>query len=57
MADEATDHGIEAATYSGGSGEPYFQPSMICTCGWSIRDETWEMVGAKFDEHLKGAEE
>lgn len=53
MANEPVEHGIEAATYSGGHGEPYYQPSMICSCGWGFRDQTWEAVGAEYDQHLK----
>ena len=48
------EHGIEGASYSGGSGEPYYQPTMDCMCGWGTgRCENWEEAGRKFDEHLE----
>jgi len=50
-------HGAECA-YSGGPGEPYFQPCMWCLCGQhSLRAETWEEVGAAMDEHLRETRE
>ena len=51
---DAPMHNIEGAFYSGGPGEPYFQPAMQCSCGWSVRDETWTDVGAAYDAHLAG---
>lgn len=47
------EHGLDHACYSGGPGEPYFQPYMQCSCGWGLRAETWEAVGAEFDAHLE----
>lgn len=47
------EHGPAQACYSGGYGEPYYQPFIACLCGkWSLRDESWEDVGRAFDEHL-----
>ena len=47
-------HGIAAATYSGGPGESYFQPVMECLCGFCTpRSENWEEAGRIFDEHLR----
>jgi hypothetical protein len=49
-------HGIQAATYYGGPGEPYYQPVMECCCGWMTeRSENWEEAGREFDEHLAAA--
>ena len=46
-------HGISAC-YSGGPGEPYYQPCLDCDCGFSTgRCETWEDAGRAFDEHVK----
>ena len=48
------EHGVELACYSGGPGEPYYQPEMICLCGYSTRrQESWEYCGRLFDMHLK----
>jgi hypothetical protein len=47
------EHGVEGAYYSGGPGEPYYQPCIECVCGWRMRDESWEEVGRAFDDHLK----
>ena len=50
------EHGIENACYSGGPGEPYYQPTIDCLCGWdSGRCESWEQAGRRFDEHLAEA--
>ena len=47
-------HGLKEALYYGGPGEPYFQPVMECTCGWSTeRSMNWEEAGRSFDEHLE----
>ena len=61
MSTEATDtltiaepeHGVESACYSGGYGEPYYQPFIGCSCGWGLRAESWAEVGEAFDAHLK----
>ena len=54
--DSVTEHGPEYACYSGGPGEPYFQPALGCLCGWETgRTETWEDIGRMFDEHLAEA--
>ncbi len=50
MSDDA--HGCATACYSGGPGEPYYQPYFECTCGWNIREPSWEEAGAAFDSHL-----
>lgn len=47
------EHGLEAATYVGGPGEPYYQPFIGCFCGWRTgRQSTWEECGRMFDTHL-----
>lgn len=52
-----TGHGVEGAYYAGGPGEPYYQPVILCTCGWSTgRCENWEEAGALFDAHLEASE-
>ena len=48
---EAQEHEIEAC-YSGGYGEPYYQPHFSCSCGFRVREETWEEAGAALDAHL-----
>ena len=49
-----TEHGVESACYSGGPGEPYYQPVMYCLCGFSTeRQPSWEDAGREFDEHLE----
>ena len=54
---EEQEHGCEAACYSGGPGEPYYQPVMICLCGFHTeRSACWEDAGAQFDEHLAEVE-
>lgn len=54
----AVEHGPEVAMYSGGPGEPYYQPIIICLCGWSSeRQSSWQFVGELFDEHLAETEE
>jgi hypothetical protein len=51
--DNGPQHGIQAATYSGGPGEPYFQPIMECCCGFTTeRCENWEEAGRQLDRHL-----
>ena len=51
--DYEQEHAIEAY-YSGGPGEPYYQPVMSCSCGWSSRrQESWEETGRLMDEHIK----
>ncbi len=54
MADEPEiQHGPQAG-YSGGPGEPYFQPFIDCLCGWSSgRVDSFEMAGELFDAHIK----
>jgi len=48
-----SEHGIEAACYAGGPGVPYYQPVMICTCGFTTdRCDNWEEAGMFFDHHL-----
>ena len=42
------------AVYSGGPGEPYYQPEILCSCGFSTgRELTWAEAGAAYDEHLQ----
>lgn len=51
------EHGVQAAYYSGGPTEPYFQPCIHCICGWSSgRGYSWAFVGEAFDEHLAEVE-
>lgn len=46
-------HGPEAC-YAGGSGEPYYQPVLICLCGFSTgRCDSWEDAGREYDKHRK----
>lgn len=46
-------HGITLACYAGGSGEPYFQPYMECSCGFSTgRQGCWRDAGEAMDRHL-----
>jgi hypothetical protein len=53
----SVEHGPDTACYSGGPGEPYYQPWLQCLCGWvSERQPSWEDVGAAFDAHLAEAE-
>lgn len=50
---EEIEHGVETACYSGGPGEPYYQPWMQCMCGFvTERQPSWEDVGRVMDEHL-----
>ena len=52
--DPVVEHGVQAF-YSGGPGEPYYQPVMACECGWSSgRCDSWREAGELFDEHLRG---
>ena len=47
------EHGPETVCYAGGPGEPYYQPQIICMCGWSSeRQPNWQTAGEAFDEHL-----
>jgi len=49
---EEETHGVEAY-YSGGPGEPYYQPCISCTCRWSSgRCSSWQEAGELYDEHL-----
>ena len=57
VADQTNEHGVKSAGYSGGPGRVYYQPSISCTCGWGVREETWELVGQEYDEHLAEVEE
>lgn len=51
--DNGPQHGIAAAYYSGGPGEPYFQAVMECCCGWtSARRQSWAEAGEELDQHL-----
>jgi hypothetical protein len=53
LTSETIPHGIENACYSGGPGEPYYQPSMECMCGWTTgRCASWEDAGRIFDVHM-----
>ena len=52
VADQTNEHGVKSAGYSGGAGRVLYQPSIACVCGWGVREETWEIVGQAFDEHL-----
>ena len=46
-------HGLEAVSYVGGPGEPYFQPVMECMCGYSTgRCMCWADAGRELDRHL-----
>jgi hypothetical protein len=48
------EHGIEAACFSGGPGEPYYQPEMTCLCGFTTgRVESFEEAGRLIDEHFR----
>lgn len=48
---EQDDHSV-FALYAGGFGEPYFQPVLECSCGFSSgRSESWEEAGRAYDEH------
>lgn len=50
--EDVQEHGI-TAFYSGGPGEPYYQPVLECTCGFSSgRSESWQEAGIAIDEHL-----
>ncbi len=54
---EDEEHGISAACYAGGPGEPYYQPVMECLCGFSTgRCDSWEDAGREFDDHLAEAQ-
>ncbi len=47
------EHGI-TAFYAGGPGEPYYQPVLECSCGFSsYRCDSWEDAGSAIDAHLK----
>lgn len=51
---ESWEEGCEvSATYSGGEGTPYYQPSFTCSCGFFVREQTWEDAGYEYDQHLK----
>lgn len=51
MRDEV-EHSVEAC-YAGGPGEPYYQPVLSCTCGFSTgRCDDWETAGREMDYHL-----
>lgn len=50
---EIVEHGVEAY-YSGGAGEPYYQPTLNCLCGFSSgRCESWQEAGEAMDEHVR----
>lgn len=55
MSQEETDtiiaHGVEHASYANGPGG--YRPYMECLCGWGLVEDSWEIVGREFDEHLK----
>ena len=54
---EEEEHEMEAC-YAGGHGDPYYQPHISCSCRkFSAREETWEEVGALYDEHLRSLKE
>lgn len=53
--DEKEQHEIYAC-FLGGPGEPYYQPSLSCSCGFSCRERTWEEAGLELDEHLATVE-
>jgi hypothetical protein len=59
MADEEEqEHGVETACYSGGPGEPYYQPTMTCLCGYQTgRCPSWQAAGQKMDKHLASVRE
>ena len=47
------EHGIHAF-YAGGPGEPYYQPVLDCTCGFSSgRCDSWKEAGSLIDSHLE----
>ncbi len=51
------EHAIDAC-YSGGPGEPYYQPVLMCSCGFETgRCDNWEIAGSAMDDHLKGVKE
>lgn len=50
--DETPAHCPDGICYLGGPGEPYYQPCICCSCGWSCREQTFEDAGSAFDEHL-----
>ena len=46
------EHSVEAY-YSGGHGDPYYQPVLSCSCGFSSgRQFNWQDAGAELDKHL-----
>ena len=48
------EHGVDRAVYAGGPGEPYYQPLIVCLCGWSSgRCASWKEAGDNLDWHLK----
>lgn len=51
--EKEVEHGIASACYSGGPGEPYYQPMLSCPCGFTTgRCESWQEAGELLDEHL-----
>lgn len=47
------EHNIEAY-YSAGPGEPYYQPVIGCSCGFSSgRCKNWEEAGEAMDRHIR----
>jgi hypothetical protein len=47
------EHGPKTACYSN---LPYQHPVIFCLCGEYLEGDTWEDVGAAFDEHLAETE-
>lgn len=40
--------------YSGGPGEPYYQPVMVCSCGFcTARSANWADAGSEMDNHIE----
>lgn len=47
-------HGLGQGAYVEGPGEPYYQPVLVCLCGFqTVRCETWEGAGRQLDAHIK----
>lgn len=50
--DKELNHGVSCC-YSGGPGDVYYLPVMMCDCGFDTgRCEDWEEAGRNMDEHV-----
>lgn len=45
------EHNVEAY-FVGGYGDPFYQPTLACSCGFRSRCESWEEAGSELDAHL-----